>query len=403
MNTRWRSDKRLPIGIFVMVFFVLSCKDRTGEPVLSGDPVDIEVQSASPNQLVLSRQATVKPGPAGGNAAVIAQGYIIPDPNRNHAVAARISGRIEKLYSKFSGQKVNRGDKIMDLYSPGMLTFQEEHLFLIRSNSDKTLIENSRKKLTLLGMQGWQIDQLEKNGTVAQSISIYSPENGFVFFDYQTGFGEGNTNKPVEGNSMNMPGNEESSTAFPPVMAQIREGSYINAGQVLFNVNDLREVWALVSISERYVDQLALGQSALIAVEDDPTKMVNGKIILIEPAFEDTDQRFVRVRIALSNPDHSLKINTLVSAQLTMSGKSQLMVPSSAVYRTGRQAFVWVKTDTSDLGTGIFQLKKVIAGPVQNGYIPITGGLKGDEEIAKEAGLMSDSETFLNSDEYEAN
>lgn len=373
MNTRWRSDNRLLIGLCVLVFLASSCKDRMEDPVLTEEPVDIEVQSASPNQLVLSRQATVKLGSGNGNSEIKAQGYIITDPNRNHAVAARVSGRIEKLYSKFSGQKVKKGDKIMDLYSPELLTFQEEHLFLIRSNSDKTLIENSGKKLRLLGMHDGQIDQLEKKGTVAQTISIYSPEEGFVFFDVQSG------------------------------MAQIREGSYINTGQVLFNVNDLKEVWALVSVSERFLDQLTTGQSALIAAEDNPTKKVSGKVILIEPAFEDADQRFVRVRITLSNPGHSLKVNTLISAQLAMSGKSQLMVPSSAVYRTGRQAFVWVKADTTDLGTGIFELRKLIAGPVQNGYIPITGGLQGDEEIAKEAGLMSDSETFLNSYDHETN
>ncbi len=403
MNTKWRLDRDIFVGFLVMLLFVSSCNDRIGEPVLTGEPVDIEVQSASPNQLVLSRQATVKPGRGIGGASVKTQGYIVPDPNRNHAVAARISGRIEKLYIKFGGQKVKKGDKIMELYSPELLTFQEEHLFLIRSGGDKTLQENSRKKLVLLGMREDQIRQLENKGTVALSLSVHSPANGYVFFENQNRIENSNTNKPVEPNSMNMQGNEGNRSSFAPGISQIREGSYINAGQTLFTVNDLNVVWALVSISGQYLDGVVPGQSVQIIAENDPSKKLPGKISMIEPSFEEADQRFVRVRISLSNPDHALKINTLISAQLATPGKSQLHVPSSAVYKTGRQAFVWVKTDTTDLGTGIFQLRKVIAGPGQNGYILITGGLKGDEEIAKEAGLMSDSETFLNIDDHETN
>lgn len=73
-----------------------------------------------------------------------------------------------------------------------------------------------------------------------------------------------------------------------------------------------------------------------------------------------------------------------------------MQVPSSAVYKTGLNAYVWVKTGTTQNGTGIFQLRKVITGSSSNGMTTIKSGLSSDEEIAVQAGLMTDSETFLN-------
>lgn len=403
MNMKKKSDRRVFVWVLAMLFLITACKDQEGEHASIGDPVNIEAQTVSPNQQVLSRQGTVKLSEISRNLVIQAQGYIVPNPNRNQAVAARISGRIEKLHVKFSGQKVKKGDKIMDLYSPDLLTFQEEHLFLIGQNGDKKLQENSRKKLVLLGMHESQIQQLEKKGTVSLAIGVYSPANGYVFFDTQAKPDNVKSDMPAKGNSMNMQGNEGNREAYAPLMAEIREGTYINEGQTLFNVNDLDEVWALVSVSGQYLSQLAVNQSVNIISEEGASKKVVGKIILIEPAFEDSDQRFVRIRLALSNKDNSLKINNLISAELILPGNGQLQVPSSAVYKTGRQEFVWVKSDTTEMGTGIFQLRSVVARPGQNGYMIIDSGLEGDEEIAIEAGLMSDSETFLNIREHEAN
>jgi membrane fusion protein, copper/silver efflux system len=110
------------------------------------------IQTVSPSKQVLSRQATVKLQSGINGEIIKTQGYITTDPNRNKSVAARFSGRIEKLYVKFSNQYVKQGDKIMDIYSPDLRTFQEEHLFILKSNNENSLIEKSREKLRLLGL-----------------------------------------------------------------------------------------------------------------------------------------------------------------------------------------------------------------------------------------------------------
>ena len=91
-----------------------------------------------------------------------------------------------------------------------------------------------------------------------------------------------------------------------------------------------------------------------------------------------------------------LKINSLVTAQFGLSNNENLQVPSTAVYKTGLNAYVWVKTDTTRSGTGIFQVRKVITAPGNYGMTTIISGLSPDEVIALQAGLMTDSETFLN-------
>lgn len=362
------------------------------------EPVENESlpQIISPNQQVLSKQATVKLQEGNNGNTLKAEGFIVPAQNRNQSVAARFGGRIEKLYVKFSNQYVKQSDKIMDIYSPSLRTFQEEHLFLLKSKADNTLLEKSKEKLCLLGISANQIAQLEKKGTVALTISVFGPANGYVFFNMESTQENTTAINTSALNAMSMSQSTVSQNSFATDASQIREGMYVNEGQTLFSVNDLQEAWALVSISNQYVNQIHENQNVEIITENNATKTLKGKVALIEKTFEEANQRFARVRIVLPNPNNSLKINSLVTALFQLSNSKNLVVPSSAVYKTGLNAYVWVKTDTTKNGTGIFQARKVIAGTSNNGMISITSGLSSDEEIAKEAGLMIDSETFIN-------
>ncbi len=375
--------------------------DKPGQcPVcnMTLEPLENEslVQTISPNKQVLSRQATVNLQAGGNGKTLKAQGVIDIDQSRNQSVAARFDGRIEKLYVKFSGQFVKQGDKIMDIYSPAFRTIQEEHLFIIKSGSGNSLIEKSREKLRLLGITEIQISELENTGEIDLTVSVFSPTGGYVFFKTQSQSESTPEKSTPAMNSMSMQQNSSSDNVLTSSASQIREGMYVNEGQALFSVNDLQQVWALVSISGEQLSQIHENQSLEIVSESNPAKVMNGKVLLTEQIFEEAGQRFARVRILLPNPDNSLKINSLVTTQFSISDKNKLQVPASAVYKTGLNAYVWVKTDSTKTGTGIFQLRKIIAGATKNGMTLIISGLSPDEEIATEAGLMTDSETFLN-------
>lgn len=354
------------------------------------------VQTVSPNQQVLSRQATVKLQSGMDGQTIKAQGFIALAQNHNLSIAARFGGRIEKLYVKFNNQYVKQGDKIMDIYSPGLRTYQEEHLFLLKSNAEKNLIEKSAEKLGLLGITRKQIEQLEIRGTVALTISIFSPANAYVFFNSPLTQENLSPNTESSNSSMNMQQSAGNASSYAASDSQIREGIYVNEGQVLFSMNPLREVWAIVSVSNQYLNQVNVGQAVEIVSESNPSIVLNGKVALIEQTYEEAGQLFARLRIVLKNINNSLKLNSLVNAQFTLRNNQNLQVPSSAVYKTGLNAYVWVKTDTTKSGTGIFQLRKVIAGSDNLGKTRIKSGLSPEDEIAVQAGLMTDSETFFN-------
>lgn len=353
------------------------------------------VQTVSPNKQVLSNQATIKLQAGQSDKVMKAQGFIVPAQNHNQSVAARFGGRIEKLHIKFSNQYVKQGDKIMDIYSPELRTYQEEHLFLLRTNAQYGLIDGSREKLRLLGITERQIAQLEKSGTTALTISVYSPVSGYVFFDAPSIQENGPSKNASAMNTMGMPQNSSNENAYATSASQIREGMYVKEGQSLFSVNPLQQVWALVSVSSQSLNQIRENQAVEVVSESNPSLVLHGKVALIEQTFEEAGQRFARVRIVLNNPNNSLKINALVTAHFALGNNDALRVPSSAVYRTGLNAYVWVKADTTRSGTGIFQLRKVIAGASNNGMITIKSGISSDEEIALQAGLMTDSETIL--------
>ncbi len=399
MNTKRKLSSILPCVLLFLVMFN-ACTNKQNEHNHSVDHSqsanEITAQTLSPSKHVLSNQATVKLQLGSKSDLIKSQGYITLDPNRSKTVAARFGGRIEKLYVKFNNQYVKQGDKIMDIYSPDLGNFQEEHLFLFKSKNENSLIEKSREKLRLLGITENQIKQLEKIGTVALTVSVFSPANGFVFLNPQSAE-ENTTAKNTSGmNAMAMQQNTSSGNSFAASTSQFREGMYVNEGQELFTVNDLQEVWALVSVSNQYANQIHENQSVEITPENDLKQIIKGNIASIEQTFEEGNQRFERVRIVLPNATNFLKINSLITAQFKSSNNEKLQVPSSAVYKTGLNAYVFVKTDTTQKGTGIFQLRKVIASTSNNGMTTIKSGLLLNEEIAKEAGLMADSETFLN-------
>lgn len=435
MNTRWKLNSQLSIILFLLLISVFSsCKnenDKQGHenhvqdegnyicpmrcegektyPQRGNCPVckmklelaeEELMQSVSPNKQVLSRQATVKLQTANEAQSIKGQGFIDYDRNRNQNVSARFGGRIEKLFVKYNLQFVNKGDKILELYSPELNTIQEQHLFLLKTETGKTLIEQSREKLKLLGITKQQISQLENKGTFAQSISVYSPASGYILFNSETQTNTGSeATQQSSMNSMSMSANTSVTQTSGSAGVQIREGMYINKGETLFSLNDLQTVWAIISIPSEYHSSVQSNKQINIVSELFPAQILTGKILLTEKTFEEKQQRFIRVRVELPNPKAALKINSLVTAEFPLEKNPDGylgQVPSSAVYRTGMNVFVWVKSGTTKNGTGIFEIRKVITGATNNGTVTIINGLAPDEEIALHAGALTDSETFLN-------
>ncbi len=344
------------------------------------------------NQVVLSSQKTIKLSQNGSRQTVTASGYIAFDERRNNKVAVRTSGRIEKLYIKYNYQFVKKGERIADLYSPELNTFQEEYLFLLKSGEDSLAVK-AKQKLKLLGLLESQIQQVEKSNTITHAVTITSPIDGFIRFSIEpVSSGEMKPTSSVGMDAMGVP-SSSNTDAKGTSSGQIREGMYINKGQTLFVVNDCRQVWAILSVNISSQVQLKKGVPVTLYSEVQ-TDSINANIDLVEPVYQDK-QRFAQARIYLDNPSRIFKINSFIKGKISIQAQA-LTVPSSAVYDLGSRKIVWVKTGMTSDGISLFEARIVFTGMTSVKVIEIVSGLKGDEEIALDAGYMLDSESILN-------
>lgn len=356
---------------------------------------DLTYQIQAPNKVVLSRQSVVKLRSGKENGQVDVKGQIEVDRTRSKVVSARFGGRIEKIYVKYDFQRIAKGDKILEIYSPELNTAQEEHLLLYNQAQNDGILNQSRNKLKFLGLTDQQINRLEKDKKVFSTITIYSPHSGFVIFsDEITNKAVISDNKPSMGSmGMNSPTKKESN--YGSGKDQLREGSYVNKGETYFAINDLNTVWAILSVPSTNSSQLKVQQILSISSDLISNRRFEGRIQTIERVFETNDQRFLRVRIPLKNEKNQLKINSLISAKIPLNSSQQFTVPKSAVIRTGLNSYVWVRKGKTKQGSGIFELRSVILGGISGKYAVISSGLNPNEEIALAAGLLTDSETFL--------
>lgn len=318
------------------------------------------------SQYVLSKQATIKLTANQPTQLIKAEGYIEQDKTQTKTISARVGGRIEKLYVLYPLQHLKKGEKIMEIYSPEINTLQEEHLFLLQAKADKNLIEKSRERLLLLGVTNTQLKQLETTNKTNPTLTVYSKEEGYVLFD-----------EMLSENAL-------------------KQGMYVIKEQPLFKLNNFKNVWAVISIPFAYVGEIKENLKVTISTTSLPTKKISSVISQIEQTFEDEKQRFIKARIVLPNSSNNLKINELITAEIQLEANVSFSVPSSAVYRTGLGAIVWVKTSTTEAGTTVFKRKKVTIGATLNGKTIIINGLLPNEEIAKNASYLTDSETLLN-------
>ncbi|MEO7992667.1 MAG: efflux RND transporter periplasmic adaptor subunit [Chryseolinea sp.] len=341
------------------------------------------------NQVVLSSQKTIKLSQNPSKQTVTASGYIAFDERRNNLVAVRTSARIERLYVKYNYQYVKRGERIAELYSPELNTYQEEYLFLLQSG-EASLAAKAKHKLKLLGLSENQIQQVEKSGTVTNTIIITSPIDGFIRFS-EAPASQAEMKPSSKMVEMNV---ASASNAEYQIISsdQIREGAYITKGQTLFVVNDARHVWVILSFDIDSQRGLKIGSSITLYPEGQ-LDSIKAKIDLAEPIYQNK-QRFAQARIYLDNPHRKLKINSLVRSKVVVQSDA-LSIPLSSVYDLGSRKIVWVKTDTTSTGIGLFEPRTVITGMSSDNSIVIINGLQGDEEIALDAGYMQDSESIL--------
>lgn len=393
-----------------LLWLLIACNPTTEENAHEGHTMDAHANHSatasdtsladivrSINQTVISSQETVQPIVKTSGDTLELNGYITEDPRRNQALSARVGGRIERLYVKYNFQYISKGDRILDLYSPELRTSQEEYLYLLRNREDANLINNARQKLRLLGLSEKQIAQLEQNGEVSLTITLYSPYSGFVLNRTTNAAAAGNAPSASEGMSMGgtTSGKGGEQAAVTQTKLEVREGAYVNAGQTLFLINDFKQLYALLSIDVEDQSFVAVNTPVKVISEISPQKPISGKINLIEPVLSEGVQ-FMQARVYLDNLSGELKANSLARARVAVGDQTLMMVPSSSIVDLGNRKIVWVKMKETSSGKKVFGPRTVLTGISTDDFTQIISGLEKYEIIAKHAGYLLDSESIIN-------
>ncbi len=313
---------------------------------------------------------------------ISADGYLDFDTRTFNNIASRFSGRIEKLYIKYAFQEIHQGQRIFDIYSPDLVTAQQDLIYLVKNSAQETeLINAARQKLLLMGMTTAQVKQVVKTGKAFYSLPVYSAYEGHVHDVAHSQMDDTADQKSAPDFSNNLP-------------LAIKEGMYVNKGQTLFNVVNPHQLWAILKINQLVIAALKLNQPAEITLPDMPGKTIAGKVNFIEPTLQDGDKT-TSIRVYLDNMDHDLKVNSLVKAIIQTGTIKGLWIPKSALLDLGSIKVVWLKQGV------LFKAHEVNAGITNRKEVLITKGLAATDSLAVNAQYLTDSESFIKTKGHE--
>ena len=406
------------IILFLSAFLVFSCKDNDdhAEHIAEADlytcPMHPEILRKAPGtcpvcgmDLVKKEKGSVAPQdieletllqPA--NAFVISTvpltaierriekmelkvvGVVAYDTRQVGAISSRVGGRIERLYIRYQYQPVKKGQRIMDLYSPELVTAQQNLLFLLNNDpSNISLINAAKTRLGLLGLSPQQIAAVVSKRVVKYSIPIFSNYSGFV--------ADIPTSNADDFNDMNDKGGCTNEV-------QIKEGMYIKTGQAVFTVYDPRKAWILLEVFPEQQGLIQQGDAVRIIPETSPGNDFRATINYVEPVFR-RGSKTLSARVYFNNASMKLPIGSRVTANIFAKAKEYLWLPKEAVLSTGRNKIVFLKEK------GGFRAHGISTGVEINNSVQVVEGLRQTDSVASIAQFLVDNETFIKVKKWE--
>jgi Cu(I)/Ag(I) efflux system membrane fusion protein len=260
------------------------------------------------------------------------------------------------------------------LYSPELLTEQQNYIYLISNDNQNTSIINSAKqKLLLYGMTNSQVNALASAKKTNPVITIYSPASGII-----TG-----TEKMANASASPM-SNANSSTES----LDVKEGSYIKKGEVVFKLMNTDKVWGVFNVLQGYNSLIKINQSIDIISELDEKSVIYAKINFVETQLNPTDKTN-KIQVYLNNENLKLPIGTRLRGVVQLNSAKGIWLQKQALVSVGEKKIVFVKMD------GGFKATAIQTGIEMDDFVQIIGGLSVGDTIAKNAQYLIDSESFI--------
>jgi Cu(I)/Ag(I) efflux system membrane fusion protein len=328
-------------------------------PICAMDLIPLTIAKSSgenvdPDEIVLTESAakladvqTLSVSKGIPQKTVHLQGKVQADERNIAELTARFGGRIEKLFVNFTGQNVQKGEKLATIYSPDLITAQRELLEAISfKESRPSFYRAARAKLKLWDLTDDQIAAIEEEGEPQHYFEVLSPISGTV------------------------------------MMRHVALGDYVKEGSALFQVTDLKRVWVMFDAYESDIPWIKTGDQLEIIIPSIPGKEFKGRVAHIDPYIH-PETRVAKVRIELANSGLKLKpemfANGVLQSNIAESA-DHLLIPKSSILWTGKRAVVYVKVPEREAPS--FLYREITLGPEAGNFYVVAEGLTEGEVIA---------------------
>ncbi|WP_051786113.1 efflux RND transporter periplasmic adaptor subunit [Endozoicomonas numazuensis] len=346
MDSNYKRDRpgKSPMGMDLVPVYK--------EEQIEDEPGTISVSSAVVNSLGVRSEPVIEQTL---QTRVSTVGFVGYNEDSLRQVNSRVEGWIKNLQVSSQGESVAKGSKLFDLYSPVLVSAQEELLSAVRSGN-QGVVGASKDRLLSLGVSEQVIDRIIRNRKVEQTLSFYAPENGYIS------------------------------------QLNTREGGYINPSKVILELASLDSVWVVADVFERQSPLVKAGQKAVMSVDYLPGREWQGTVDYIYPEL-DPQTRSLRVRLRFDNPGGELKPNMFSKVTIFPKGFKALSIPLTAVIRLESQDRV-----VKDLGEGRFRSARVELGREIGDRVEVLKGLTSADRVVTSAQFLLDSESSINAD-----
>jgi Cu(I)/Ag(I) efflux system membrane fusion protein len=293
-------------------------------------------------------------------------GRVAVDERRLQHVHVKYDGYVEELYVDFTGKFVRAGERLLSIYSPDLVSAQQEYLLALRARDElaaqaspdvasrgEALLDAARQRLLFWDIRPEEIARLRRTGQVLRALDVHAEHGGFV----------------VE------------KMAF--------HGMRVTPADTLYDIADLSRLWVLADVYEADLPQVSLGMPAEVTAAFAPGQRFRGPVSYIAPTVEEAT-RTTKVRVEIDNAAGTLKPDMFADVTLTAALGRALVVPESAVIETGSRRLVFVDSEGSRL-----EPREVTLGARADGVFPVLSGLVEGERVVTSANFLLDSESSL--------
>jgi len=295
-----------------------------------------------------------------------AAGIVRYDETRQADVNVKLEGWIRELYVNYTGQAVTKGQPLFSLYSPDLVTTENEYLLALKTREAlqqsqiadareraEQLVTSARQRLTLWDVSDEDFRALDATRQAQTAVTFRSPATGVV----------------VEKQAVN--------------------GMHVMPGQTLYKLADLSTVWIEADVYESELPLVRVGSRATVTLDAYPDERFNGRVVYVYP-FVDEKTRTNKVRYEFVNRASRLKPGMFANVELTLPAGSALVVPTNAVLDSGTDQVVFVAK-----AEGVFEPRHIKVGRRLADQIQILNGVTEGEQVATGATFFLDSESQL--------